>query len=403
MPVKADSVVEEKSPVAKSVDKTDPQSPDPAVKAAKEKAKLKAQTTQPRVRVNSGGSGTADEPVAVPRRCVVVGCKNDARTNSVYCSDACIVTHARDSLMAMSKEKTKQAQLQAEPPTPSTPVTPTGPSSGAAKWKESVEFGQLMSQPTPPLSSKSKAINQLKKSISSDGSVAKPANLADDTPVPVMERKSGKILTGSSAPKVANLEQWLKDNATYEVIKPASLPRPNKPRLPSLSSTPTASSPLTTKAASPATPTSTGQVPSPASSLNKNKLGSGTKKPMVDSSKQPKVIRKRSIESSKDEETPKKVQSDPESTRASAKSSLKDALWNRCKEATDLETDEQTVEQVATEVEEALYRLFNKDVGTKYKSKYRSLIFNIKDPKNLGLFRKIVEKEITPGKSTSIN
>lgn len=60
--------------------------------------------------------------------------------------------------------------------------------------------------------------------------------------------------------------------------------------------------------------------------------------------------------------------------------------------------DEQTVEQVATEVEEALYRLFNKDVGTKYKNKYRTLIFNIKDPKNLGLFRKIIEKQITPGK-----
>lgn len=46
-------------------------------------------------------------------------------------------------------------------------------------------------------------------------------------------------------------------------------------------------------------------------------------------------------------------------------------------------------------VEEELYSLFG-DTGVKYKSKYRSLVFNIKDPKNLTLFRKIVEKSITP-------
>lgn len=350
--------------------------------------------TQRRVRVSSSGSGTAEEATAVPLRCIVAGCKNDARANSIYCSDACIVSHVRDSLIAMSKEKIKQTQLP-EPPSPSTPVTPT--SSGASKWKESVEFGQLMSQPTPLLTSKSKAINQLRKSISSEGA-SKPANLADDTPVPVLERKTGKILSGSAAPKVANLEVWLKDNPTFEVIKPATLPN-NKPRL-SISTTPVASSVLlNAKSASPATPTSlTSQAPSPSSSLPRIRADSNSSKKLGES--QSKVFRKRSIETSKDEEPSKKVvvQSDPESTRARSRSSLKETLWNRCKEATDLETDEQAVEQVATEVEEALYRLFNKDVGTKYKNKYRTLIFNIKDPKNLGLFRKIIEKQITPGK-----
>ena len=395
-PEKLIPAVEEKSPV-KSVEKAAlSKNADPS-KAANEKAKLKAQMTQRRVRVSSSGSGTAEEATAVPLRCIGASCKNDARANSIYCSEACIVSHVRDSLIAMSKEKIKQTQLP-EPPSPSTPVTPT--SSGASKWKESVEFGQLMSQPTPLLTSKSKAINQLRKSISSEGA-SKPANLADDTPVPVLERKTGKILSGSAAPKVANLELWLKDNPTFEVIKPATLPN-NKPRL-SISTTPVASSiMLNAKSASPATPTSlTSQAPSPSSLLPRIRADSNSSKKPGESpsSSKAKVVRKRSIETSKDEETTKKVvQSDPESTRARSKSSLKETLWNRCKEATDLETDEQTVEQVATEVEEALYRLFNKDVGTKYKNKYRTLIFNIKDPKNLGLFRKIIEKQITPGK-----
>lgn len=403
-PEKPNLVVEEKSPV-KSVEKTALSRNIDPLKAAKEKAKLKAQMTQRRVRVSSSGSGTAEEATA-PLRCIGSGCKNDARANSIYCSEACIVSHVRDSLIAMSKEKIKQTQVP-EPPSPSTPLTPT--SSGASKWKESVEFGQLMSQPTPPLASKSKAINQLRKSISTEGA-SKPANLADDTPVPVLERKTGKILSGSLAPKVANLEQWLKDNATFEVIKPATLPN-NKPRL-SLSTTPVASSVmLNAKSASPATPTSlTSQAPSPASSSSLPRIRTdsiSSKKPgesPSSSSSKTKVIRKRSIETSKDEEASKKVvQPDPESTRARSKSSLKETLWNRCKEATDLETDENTVEQVATEVEEALYRLFNKDVGTKYKNKYRTLIFNIKDPKNLGLFRKIIEKQITPGKFSAVS
>ena len=57
----------------------------------------------------------------------------------------------------------------------------------AGKLKESDLFGKLMSQPTP-VATKSKAINQLRKSA--DG---KPANLNDDSPVPVMERKTGTI------------------------------------------------------------------------------------------------------------------------------------------------------------------------------------------------------------------
>ena len=60
--------------------------------------------------------------------------------------------------------------------------------------------------------------------------------------------------------------------------------------------------------------------------------------------------------------------------------------------------DETTAERVAAEIEEALYCLFNKDVGMKYKAKYRSLIFNIKDTKNVGLYRKIIERQIIPGK-----
>ncbi len=36
------------------------------------------------------------------------------------------------------------------------------------------------------------------------------------------------------------------------------------------------------------------------------------------------------------------------------------------------------------------------DVGAKYKNKYRSLVYNIKDVKNDGLFRRILLRDLSP-------
>lgn len=54
------------------------------------------------------------------------------------------------------------------------------------------------------------------------------------------------------------------------------------------------------------------------------------------------------------------------------------------------------IKEFANNVENELYLLFKKECNQKYKVKYRSLIFNIRDRKNLTLFQKICEKTITP-------
>ena len=108
---KPEEVAEEK-PAVKAAASS---SSKPSEKAEKTPAKTetKSPTKTPtstvrRIRVNSSSSNSED---TAPRRCVVTGCKSDARANSVYCSDACIGTHARESLIAMSKEKMKQVKL----------------------------------------------------------------------------------------------------------------------------------------------------------------------------------------------------------------------------------------------------------------------------------------------------
>lgn len=58
-------------------------------------------------------------------------------------------------------------------------------------------------------------------------------------------------------------------------------------------------------------------------------------------------------------------------------------------------TDEE-LEEFAKETEQEMYNYFNRDTGIKYKAKYRSLVFNIKDRKNQTLFAKICAKLIEP-------
>lgn len=49
---------------------------------------------------------------------------------------------------------------------------------------------------------------------------------------------------------------------------------------------------------------------------------------------------------------------------------------------------------LAAQVEEELFNFF-RDTGQKYKNKYRSLVFNLKDQKN-NLFRRVADKSLSP-------
>ena len=53
-------------------------------------------------------------------------------------------------------------------------------------------------------------------------------------------------------------------------------------------------------------------------------------------------------------------------------------------------------EQLALETEQEMYIFFNKDLSSKYKTKYRSLKFNLSDVKNITLIEKIWCKTNSP-------
>jgi hypothetical protein len=72
---------------------------------------------------------------------------------------------------------------------------------------------------------------------------------------------------------------------------------------------------------------------------------------------------------------------------------------NRMQEMNDPTIPKMLAEEIAKfahNTEKEMFLLFGRDTGTRYKAKYRSLMFNIKDPKNFTLFRKICDKSIRP-------
>lgn len=89
-----------------------------------------------------------------------------------------------------------------------------------------------------------------------------------------------------------------------------------------------------------------------------------------------------------------------ESIRDNVKKTLYEQLLARLKEVNDITLSEEEVNKLATEIELQMYKFFG-DAGPKYRTKYRSLIFNIKDMKNQTLWRRICDKSIAPAQLVS--
>lgn len=81
--------------------------------------------------------------------------------------------------------------------------------------------------------------------------------------------------------------------------------------------------------------------------------------------------------------------------RDNVRKALQEQMTLRMSENSGPKFTSDEIKQFAVDTEIELHELF-KDVGMKYKAKYRSLMFNIKDRKNLSLWQKICDKSLTP-------
>ncbi|XP_059050860.1 death-inducer obliterator 1 isoform X2 [Achroia grisella] len=266
-----------------------------------------------------------------------------------------------------------------------------------------------------------------------------------DSRVIVYERKTGRILAGPNAPTAENLKAWLQKNPTFEVVRPGTLSaikpniskrklsnEPHKiqttlnfekiPRKNVEQSQPAKSQQVENKEKTPKNVTPTredskivSQPKTPVTPRPQASQYTDTPKPSTSFAKtthEPRKLVRGSLNRSqstqdkvssvspstsrrKDAGDNKHKMNSPEPIRENVRKALQEQMTSRMAEHDGPRFSEEEIQQFVYDTEDELHELF-KDVGMKYKAKYRSLMFNIKDRKNLSLWQKICDRVITP-------
>nr|XP_046221195.1 LOW QUALITY PROTEIN: death-inducer obliterator 1-like [Oncorhynchus gorbuscha] len=81
--------------------------------------------------------------------------------------------------------------------------------------------------------------------------------------------------------------------------------------------------------------------------------------------------------------------------RQSIQRSLTNIMFKRVCDCDDLERSETEVAKLVTSIETEMFNIFN-NTDSKYMNKYRTIMFNLKDPKNKGLFYSVIRGEVSP-------
>lgn len=262
--------------------------------------------------------------------------------------------------------------------------------------------------------------------------------------VVVYEKGTDKFLTGKSAPLIDKLDHWLKLHPNYEVLKPGTQQaiafRAKQMQLKSLARELQAKelfavnqppkvqttlriepdkkivfqNPLqkgqlkkaivVASGVSPTTPKSNALFVKPDAIAKNPKL---TATPQQKSSATPPAAKRRSEDLKSPNQTKSSTPTSASKTnernqlRSNARKTMITEITTRTKEITDPNVNRLTDDEIArfvTAVEAEMFAMFGNDTNMKYKSKYRSLLFNIKDRKNKTLFEKITNKIIDPKK-----
>ncbi|XP_022913665.2 death-inducer obliterator 1 isoform X1 [Onthophagus taurus] len=253
--------------------------------------------------------------------------------------------------------------------------------------------------------------------------------------VVVFDRRTGKTLSGSAAPSAANLEKWLKEHPGFEVARP----RPKKMMqsklqlvknsgndgvslsvnkkgvsIGVLEHSPKQEQGLKSKLITgvkilnknaPSTPQKTVKLIQPVPITRPQSAVTNTTTPTKPRILNPGVRQQTTPPPPKEKvvvmKTPKARQAEvnqqpkTENVRDNVRKTLMEQLMNRLKMTDDLKLTPNEVTNISNDIESQLYKCFG-DTGQKYRTKYRSLIFNIKDVKNQTLWRRICEKAINP-------
>ncbi|CAL1675960.1 unnamed protein product [Lasius platythorax] len=325
-------------------------------------------------------------PVSGTMQCVV--CKKEARNSSIYCSDACILAHAQETLtkdkpVPTGSKATKSPLAETAKAKPETRVIVLDRKSGAdaptrsnlRTWlKENPTFEVIGANNINTLQIGGKLVTQIQTS-------GKTAKLTQPVKVQTMPKMIYTKVVGSKQTVLAPNKKFTIIPTTQQQVNVSPTNKPMQLKQTIISTTP-GKSPIILKTAMPKSVMST--------QLKAQATGSPKQTPVKKQETKPSPSQLKL----QTKPTPvKKPEAEP--IRVNIRKTLTELLSSRIKETEDLKLTDEEIADLAFNIELEMYKYF-KDTGSKYKAKYRSLVFNIKDTKNLTLFRKIADRSLTP-------
>ncbi|KAI5095493.1 death-inducer obliterator 1-like isoform X2 [Silurus meridionalis] len=332
---------------------------------------------------------------ATAPQCIGPGCSNDALPESVYCGHQCIIRHAAVAMHGLSEPKA-QPEIKNKPAIkPTLKIQNLGklfkkkPSEKPDEDGRSKEMGSAPAASfTPDPVHKAMGEQQpaaIASSLFYKATSTKPEKEAeesepDKTPVTTQPESPDPSAPSeaSAAKKVAEKPA----SSSPPLKRPASNPLPSR-----------------AKKTMPGSPrlSATRQLLNEASQCQSQEASS---KPQ--SSNPTTEVRVLPITPAP-VPPPRPLQAHPNmQMRQNIRRSLADTLLKRVSASDDLEIPESEVEKLAVNIEREMFNMYY-TTDNKYKTKYRSLILSLKDPKNKVLFYEVVKGHITPFKLTRLS
>ncbi|XP_074868119.1 death-inducer obliterator 1 isoform X2 [Carettochelys insculpta] len=362
-------------------------------------------------------------------KCIGPGCSNVAQTDSVYCSNDCILKHAAATMKFLSagkeskpKEKIKskserttvlKSQLQTGTKPLSTQKRPA-PEKREINMKKSMvavpkteaNSQPVAKEPSSENSTPSWASDHNYNAVKPEKTAAISSSLlfksqkeekkGEDKPVePATALKKGVVSASTVEKQMSSVSKNLGPKKSASFTSTSLTKHPTKysaasfkgviPKKSWLSSGNVSSSKLS--------PPSHGSSSVSKKSVVSSNLAGGLRKTAMSS---PSASAISAITQGKG--AANSTQSQPNSQiRQNIRRSLKEILWKRVNDSDDLVMTESEVGKIALNIEKEMFNLFQV-TDNRYKSKYRSIMFNLKDPKNQGLFHRVLREEISLSK-----
>ncbi|XP_053308920.1 death-inducer obliterator 1 isoform X2 [Spea bombifrons] len=374
-------------------------------------------------------------------KCIGPGCSNLALQDSVYCSHDCILKHAAETMKSLStskevkpKEKVKVKVEKKTSPKPQMPVKPPAVQTAPPEQSESTMKKVLVVIPrvepeapieqivhtTPSWESdhdyiavkheKTPAISStiFYKSEKSEENEKKPETTTTTAPLPPPPPPPASPTVKKAPPSPSSTIPMkpISSLPRIPMLKKNDIPlvpvKRLKKTVPGNSKSPAPNKIIPYPMSSnirklPPIPKKVPPSSSAASSLKKTSSNatSGQTKPTGTSSSS---AGSSAASSAPSRPTTSNSQPVPNNQiRQNIRRSLKEILWKRVTDSDDLAMSENDVAKIATNIEREMFSLF-RDTDSRYKSKYRNLMFNLKDPKNQGLFHRVLQEKISLAK-----